>query len=139
MIKLAEFKDLPFIAIMLQAMYKEVFGDEASDEAILYHQAILASFVDMSETILVDNDYRGFFIVKNISEPMLKTPRYQGTRVYIKPEVRHGKLLKEFYDELFKRFDKGLIFGNTEIDSPHIKVLDKRHKLISKVYELKRS
>jgi hypothetical protein len=138
MIKEAEFKDIIPVSVMLHLMYKEVFGDDTVDNLDVYIKEVMTLFLDDKQTILIDSKYRGFFIVTDISEPMLKTPRYQGTRVYIRPDYRKSKLLKEFYDELFKRFDKGIILGQTEITSEHIKVMDKRHNLVAKVYELNR-
>jgi len=138
MIREIKIEDIQIVSVMLRAMYLEVFGyTEASTDLKVYTNDILACMVDKSQTILVDDNLRGFFIVKDISEPMLKTSRYQGTRVYIHPKHRNGRLLKEFYTYLFENFD-GIIFGNTEITSPHLKVMDKRHKLVSKVYELVR-
>ena len=118
-------------------MYKELYGDEAKEYLQLYTDEIIKCMADDKQTILVDEEYRGFFIVMDISEPMIVNKRYQGTRVYIRPGFRKTRLLKEFYDELFYRFD-GDIFGQTEAGSEHIKVLDKRHDLIAKVYKLKR-
>jgi hypothetical protein len=138
MIREIKIEDIKIVAVMLRAMYLEVFGyTEALTDLELYEDEIVKCMADNTQTILVDDSLRGFFIVQDISEPMLKTKRYQGTRVYIHPKHRKGKLLKEFYDYLFENFD-GIILGNTEITSEHIKVMDKRHELVSKVYKLRR-
>jgi hypothetical protein len=67
----------------------------------------------------------------------MKKRIYNGIRVYIKPKYRKGRLLKQFYDIMFETFD-GEIWGMTEAHSEHIKVLDKRHTLVAKVYKLER-
>ena len=59
-------------------------------------------------------------------------------RVYIQPEHRHSSLLARFYKRLFEDFPDGDIMGVTEIHSEHIKVLDKRHELVAKVYRMNR-
>jgi len=132
--------DIYEVAKMYKAMAKELWKDLAVDDDNVYQREIL-SFQTLYKTkILVDDKLRGFFIVRDETNPI--TPKrkiYNGIVVYIKPEYRHTKLLKEFYDVLFKLYPDGEIWGVTEYHSEHNKVLLKRHTPVAIVYKLKRS
>jgi len=139
MIKQATEKDIPFLATMLAEMYHEVFPAHYSTDLNTYVSTIVEHFNNPKDTIYIDSQYRGFFIIRDETESIAPTLiRYNGIRVYIKKEYRKGRLLTEFYARLFEDFPDGAILGSTEIDSEHIAVLDKRHELIAKVYKLKR-
>jgi len=139
MIRIAEHKDSYTIATMMMALYKEIQPDHYSKEEVVYLEEVLKHLDDPRDTVYIDNDDRGFYIVRDETEPMSPTlHRYNGIRVFIYPEHRHSSLLARFYDRLFKDYPNGEILGVTEIQSEHIKVLDKRHTLIAKVYRLNR-
>ncbi len=140
MIRLAENKDITIIANMLLCMSVELWGDKASLDKAVYNKVIDAHITNPKDSVYVDSEYRGFFIVRDETEAI--TPelhRFNGIRVYIHPNYRKSPLLTLFYERLFHDFPNGDILGMTEINSEHIKVLDKRHELIAKVYKLNRS
>ena len=137
MIRTANLNDLTTLAIMLKALYKELMPDHATEDDLVYRQAIMEHIMDERDTVYIAE--HGFFMVRDETEPMAPTlRRYNGMRVYIDPEHRHGSLLARFYKQLFKDFPDGDIMGITEIHSEHIKVLDKRHELVAKVYKMNR-
>lgn len=138
MIKLATIKDLQCISEMMMAMYVEMMPDHCSREIHDYKVATMEHICSEKDWVYISDG--GFFVVRDETEdiaPLFK--RYNGVRVYIKPEHRHSSLLARFYKRLFTDFPEGEILGMTEINSDHIKVLDKRHDLIAKVYKLRRS
>ncbi len=138
MIRKATIKDLDRLGWMMEALYKELMPDHAVTDTLVYRFEITKHLADPRDTIYIAD--HGFFIVRDETEPMAPTlHRYNGIRVYIQPEHRHSSLLAHFYKRLFKDFPDGDIMGITEITSEHIKVLDKRHELVAKVYKLKRS
>lgn len=123
------------LATMLKAMYKELFND-ASDDIKLY---IDIAEKHIKEDYVFSNPcYNGFYIMKDITIPVLPTKRWDGVAVYIKPEKRNTKLLNMFYDHMFSNFE-GDIIGFVEPESNHLKVLQKRHALLGYVYKLNRS
>lgn len=125
---------------MLHLMYTEVFGAKASENPHDYLVEVFKIYSDTSKFIFVDEELNGFFMVERRWSPL--TPlvdRVEATNVYITPNKRHSKLLYHFYEKLFDTFPTSEIIGVTEANSEHIKVLDKRHKLISKVYSIKRT
>lgn len=137
MVRLASYKDLAPLSELLQAMAKELMPEYATDDNMVYRSEVLKYLHDEEYHVYIDDRYRGFFMVKDDTEPVYPGyHRYIGTKVYIKDDYRGGRLLKQFYDKLFTDFKDGDIVGLTEIDSAHIPVLDKRHKLIAKVYLL---
>ncbi len=139
MIRVATIVDVPAVAGMMFLMYKELFPEHCSTDNSVFIKEVIKHYVSDTDTVYVDSDHRGFFIVRNETEPMAPTlERYNGIRVYIKPEHRKTNLLAQFYDRLFTDFPTGEILGITEIESEHIKVLDKRHTLIAKMYRLNR-
>ena len=138
MIKIATSKDILTVARMMMALYKEIQPQYATDDLEVYAMEVRKHIQSPTDTLYVAEG--GFFIVRDETEPM--TPnlhRYNGIRVFIAPSYRNGSLLARFYDRLFTDFPNGEIMGITEINSEHIKVLDKRHTLIAKVYRLNRS
>ncbi len=138
MIRIADMKDLAQLSEMMRGLYKEINPDCATDDMQIYRQAVMEHITDDRDTIYVESG-KGFFVMRDESEPM--TPgykRYNGIRVYINPEHRHTRLLANFYKRLFKDYPEGDIFGVTEIQSPHIAVLNKRHNLIANLYRLER-
>lgn len=137
MIREANIKDLVHISEMMIDLYKELMPDHYSKDIKVYMTAVLEHLQNKKDTVYVAD--HGFFIVRDETEPMAPTmKRFNGIRVYIQPEHRHTSLLARFYDRLFKDFPEGHIMGITEINSEHIKVLDKRHELVAKVYRLNR-
>jgi len=138
MIKIADLNDLNKLSSMMMALYIEMTPEHAVTDEHIYRLEVMRHLTDNRDTVYVAE--HGFFIVRDETEPMAPTlNRYNGIRVYIEPEHRHSRLLANFYKRLFKDFPHGDILGMTEIESEHIKVLDKRHTLIAKVYKLKRS
>lgn len=138
MIRLANISDLQTVSEMMMAMYIELMPEYCSQDIHDYRKATIEHLCNPKEWIYIADG--GFFVVRDETEdiaPLFK--RYNGVRVYIQPEHRHTSLLARFYKRLFKDFPDGEILGMTEINSEHIKVLDKRHDLIAKVYRLKRS
>ncbi len=130
--------DLQKVSEMMMAMYLEMMPDHCSKNIHDYRIATMGHIVNSKEWVYISE--HGFFVVRDETEdiaPLFK--RYNGVRVYIQPEHRHTSLLARFYKRLFEDFPTGEILGMTEINSEHIKVLDKRHDLIAKVYRLKRS
>ena len=139
MIREANKTDVGDLAVMLRELYMEMMSEYAMTNINIYRSVIQEHLDDDRDTVYIEES-KGFFIVRDETEPM--TPelnRYNGIRVYIKPQHRHTRLLANFYKRLFEDFPNGDILGSTEIDSPHIRVLDKRHSCIAKVYKLKRS
>ena len=140
MIRLAKNSEIGTIATMLRYMYRELWGEEASNDLDIYTKVVKGHIDNPKEYVYVDDKYRGFFIVRDETEIM--TPnlhRFNGIRVFIHPDYRKSPLLRLFYTHLFHEFPDGDILGMTEINSEHIAVLDKRHELIAKVYKLNRS
>ena len=127
------------VAELLEAMVAEVFPDHYQPNQLRYVEGITQHLM-MGDTIYVDNELNGFFIIKDVTD--IVTPSlvlYEGVRLYIKPHKRNGKLLAEFYAKMFEDFTDGEIIGITEIESKHIPVLEKRHTRIANVYKLNRS
>ena len=138
MIKIATSTDLTKLTNMMIALYTEMIPAHASTDELVYRREVMRHIMDKRDTIYIAK--HGFFIVRDETELIAPTlHRYNGIRVYIEPEHRHTRLLANFYKRLFEDFPDGDILGSTEINSEHIKVLDKRHTLIAKVYKLKRS
>jgi len=132
----AQYKDLEELSLMLKDMAKELWGDLASDDERVYIDTILEHFNNPKDTIYIERG-KGFYIVKDETEPI--TPKRKilnGIRVYVKPEFRKTKVLKNFYDELFNNYPDYEIWGITEWHSEHNKVLLKRHTPVAIVYKL---
>ena len=138
MIRIAHMKDLNRLSVMLYELYHEMMPEHYTSDLYVYRREIMRHINEPKDTIYVAE--HGFFVVRDETEPIAPTlQRYNGLRVYIEPEHRHSNLLANFYKRLFEDFPDGDILGSTEINSEHIKVLDKRHECIAKVYKLKRS
>ncbi len=140
MVRLANSEDTMALSLMLKEMTLELWPEHAATEDGAYFNEILRHFNDPRDVIFVDSRLRGFFIVRDEAEEI--TPnyhRYNGMRLYIGTDYRGGRLLKQFYDALFKHYPEGEIWGLTEINSKHIQVLDKRHECIAKIYKLRRT
>ncbi len=136
-IRLAVTADIEELTIMLKMMAQELMPDHAVDDDAIYRLEILKYMSDETYYVYIDDKHRGFFMVKDDSEPIyVNMNRYIGTKVFIKKGFRSGRILKQFYTKLFEDFPDGDIIGLTEINSQHIPVLDKRHILIAKVYLL---
>lgn len=137
MIRIADINDLTELAEMMMALYMELMPEHCSLEILDYKRAVLEHLCSSKEWVYIADG--GFFVVRDETEFIAPTfKRYNGVRVYIKPEHRHSSLLARFYNRLFEDFPDGEILGMTEINSEHIRILDKRHDLIAKVYKLKR-
>lgn len=132
--KIATLDDISTILPMLKAMYMEVTPDLVVDITSRYED-LLHSHIKKDIVIFDD---RGFFIMREETLPIHKYRSWNGVSVYVKPEYRHTKALKEYYDYMFKNF-YGTIYGFTDAASKHNKVLMKRHKLLGYVYEINRS
>lgn len=128
------------LARMTRDMYMELFPAHAVSDIGVYIDEVAKSFGSPQDTIFIDSELRGFFIVREETEAMAPTlVRYNGFRVYIAKEHRKTRLLAEFYSKLFETFPDGDILGVTEIHSQHIAVLNKRHVHIANIYKLNRS
>ena len=140
MIRKANIDDVLALASMMHKMYIEVYPDYAVEDSTPYIVEVVKCIYDPKQTIFIEDDMKGFFIVVDETEAM--TPElkvYNGTRVYIQKECRNGRVLKEFYDTIFDKYPDGDILGLTVITSEHIKVLDKRHTRVANLYKLKRN
>lgn len=131
--KLATIENLTEVAKLLKAMYFELDSLSYKEEAIFWKE--LAMLHLTRDTVLINE--AGLFIMRDETLPVHKEKVWNGVSVYIKPEYRHTRVLKDFYTYMFDNF-KGKILGFTEVNSPHNKVLLKRHKLIGYVYVLNR-
>jgi len=120
-------------SILLKAMYFEL-DSSAYKEDITSWLALASMHLERDIVIL---DHRGFFIMREETLPINKERIWNGVSVYIKPEFRKSKALKEYYKYMFDNFN-GTILGFTEVNSEHNKVLLKRHKLLGYVYGLNR-
>jgi hypothetical protein len=137
MVRKASTKDIYALAEMLQEMAREISPEHAAKNPATYLKEVQNYLEDETLTVYVDDGLRGFFIVKDDFDAVFPTlRRVIGTKVYIKPKYRHTHILKRFYDKLFEDFAEYEILGLTEIDSPHIPVLEKRHKRVANVYVL---
>jgi len=134
MIRKANVSDLSLVASMLYAMYMELMPDVCSNRLSDYTDEALKYLIE--HDVLIDDKARGMFVVKDVYNPLTPSVKqWFGLVVYIKPEFRKTRVLKTFYDYLFENY-KGNILGLTEINSEHIKVLDKRHTCTAKMYIL---
>jgi len=139
MIRIADINDSSRVAVMMMAMYSEIAPAHYSKTIGVYIDTVVQHLADPRDTVYVDDAMRGFFIVRDETEAIAPTlHRYNGIRVFIGREHRKSNLLAQFYDRLFQDYPNGDILGSTEIESEHIRVLDKRHTLIAKVYRLNR-
>ena len=131
--------DVESLADMLQDMTRELWPEYANPDLNVYRREIMKHLWSNKDKIFIDDEYKGFFIVRDETEPM--TPKRKilnGLRVYIKPEYRKSRLLKQFYDTMFNEYPDYEIWGLTEYHSEHNKVLLKRHEPVAIVYKLKR-
>ena len=131
--KVANQSDSYTLALLLKDMYFELDSDSYVEDLNLWLD--LANLHIKKDTVLIDS--RGFFILRDETLPVHKEKVWNGVAVYVKPEFRNSKALKDYYKFMFSNF-KGTILGFTEINSLHNKVLLKRHKLVGYVYVLNR-
>ena len=133
--KIIKLKDKEILAKFLKDMYDELFDNNSQD---------LKVYVEMADRyikdcfVFTDENYKGFYIIKDSTIPALPIKRWEGLAVYIKPEYRKTKLLANFYNHMFKSFE-GDILGFVEPSSDHLNVLKKRHTLVGHIYILNRS
>jgi len=140
MVRLINDKEIPIVSNMLKDMSKELWSDLASDNYLLYERYIRSILFTNKTRIYVDDLYRGFFIVRDETVEYIPNRKIvNGQAVYIKPEHRYKNILNEFYDKLFEDYKDYEIWGLTEYDSEHNKVLLKRHIPVAIVYKLQRS
>lgn len=132
--QVAKLSNVDLIADMLRAMYLELDPVDTIDDWELF-RSLASNYIYTANVIF---DHRGCFVMKEETPIVKRTPLWNGVAVYIKPEFRKTKALKEYYTYMFEHF-KGSIMGFTEVNSEHNKVLLKRHKLLGYVYELHRS
>lgn len=132
-IKQATLQDLPLVSELLLAMYMELYD---STELKLQEFTNLAKQHILESVVLIYEE-KAFFIMQDKTPCVLRTKMWSGISVYIKPQYRHSRILKELYEFMFSNFE-GTIMGYTEVNSAHNKVLLKRHKLLGFVYELNR-
>ena len=131
--------DVENLADMLQDMTRELWPEYAHPDLDTYRREILKHIWSKKDYVFIDDDYRGFFIVRDETEPITPDRKIiNGLRVFIKPEYRKSRLLKDFYDIMFEAFPDYEIWGLTEYHSEHNKVLLKRHEPVAIVYKLKR-
>ena len=140
MIRLATAEDTLPLATMLKRLAIEMLPEQASDDDDVYWNEIFKYMRDPEYHIYVDDKYRGFFMVKDDSEAIYPDyHRYIGTKVYIYPKYRNTLVYRDMFNKMLEDFTDGDILGLTEIDSPHIPILEKRHERIANVYKIKRS
>jgi len=140
MVRLIDKEEIPKVAVLMKAMAKELMGDSATDDVAVYVKAVFDAYKDKTQHIYVDDNYKGFFILKDDYEEIYPDyHRYIMTKIYIKPEARKGTLYRDMYLKVVEDFPTGDILGVTEIDSQHIPILEKRHKRIANVYQLDRN
>jgi len=130
----ANINDVEVIAEYLRSMYLELDKNDTINDILLFKGLAFDHIV--KDIVIFDN--RGLFILKDETPVVKKTKIWNGVAVYIKPEYRHTRALKEYYDYMFNLVD-GTIMGYTEVNSSHNKVLLKRHELLGYVYKMKRS
>ncbi len=131
----ASLLDLKEISEMLYKMYNEVQPLIASQEIKKYEELTKQHL--KNDFVFIDEDNRSVLIMRDVSSLVLDQKLYDGVSVYIKPQYRKSKLLKEMYSYMFKNF-KGTIVGYTDVNSEHNDVLIKRHKLLGYFYEINR-
>jgi len=131
----ATIKDTDVVSKMLYNMYNEVQPKLASHDIKKYISLFKEHL--KNDFVYIDKQNRGFFIVRDVTSPVIKRKMYDGVSVYIKPEYRKTRVLKDMYDFMFKTFD-GTIIGYTDINSEHNKVLQKRHETLGFIYKLNR-
>ncbi len=139
MIRKMKLQELPQVAEMLRAMTIEVYPKYYSKILADYSWALHEHIIN-GDTIYVDDDLRGFFVVRVATDSV--TPSlvmYEAVRLYVKPEFRHTKLLYNFYERMYEDFTDGDIIGITDINSKHIPILEKRQERIANVYKITRS
>jgi len=123
------------VAEMLQAMTEEVFPAHASSELSVYLDYVSEARLSDTKWIFVDTELNGFFMVVDDLETIAPTHhRHLATKVYVKPAKRNSRLLFDFYELLYSKFDE--VIGVTEIGSRHIPVLEKRHERVANVYRI---
>jgi len=129
----ASFDDINNLSQMLLNMYNDVSPEIASKD--------IKEYVKLSKKHLEKDDVwideRGFFIMRDETLNVLDIEIWNGVSVYVKPEYRNTKALKDFYEVMFKNYN-GAIMGYTEKSSKHNAVLLKRHNLMGYVYALNR-
>jgi len=131
-------KEILKLAEMIHALYAELDPLHVSGTPRVFIDEAVRCLEDPKQFVHITD--KGFFIVVDETEAMTPTKLvYNGTRVYVKPEFRNGRVLKEFYDIMFDKFPNGTIVGVTDINSKHIAVLEKRHTRIANVYKLERN
>ena len=140
MVRKAVAEDTLILSLMLKEMAVELFPANAVADNDIYWDEIFKYMRDDTIHIFIDDELRGFFMVKEESEPIYSDmTRYIWTKVFIYPKHRKGRILKCFYDKVEDAFPTGDIIGLTEINSEHIPVLEKRHQRIANVYKFIRS
>jgi hypothetical protein len=113
--------------------------DYATEDEDVYWWEI-SKLLDADDTyVLVDNGYRGFWVIIDDYEAI--TPeyhRYVMTKIFIEPQYRKGRVLKQMYDKIEEMFTDGDIVGTTEASSEHVNVLMKRHELLAYIFKRRR-
>ena len=139
MIRLAEPSDTVPVAILLKRMTVEIAPEYAAEHDGVYWHFVMDAINDETTHVYIDDEYKGFFIIKDEVDPTMPDyHRYVNTKIYIKPEHRKTRLYKQFWDRLLADFPEGDIIGVTEINSPHVPILEKRHERIANVYKVNR-
>jgi len=123
-------QELLLVATMLMAMYEEVSPDTMSQDIhdyVMYLETYTHAYFD----------HRGFILVKDITPKLLTgmTTLWDGEAVYILPEYRKTRALREYYNFLFDTF-QGDVIGMVHPDSEHNSVVSKRGELVGTVYKV---
>ncbi len=134
----ATIKDLHEISKMLFLMYREIQPELATKNINRYVLLAREHLESEKDFVFIDEENRGIFIMRDVSSIILDKKMYDGVSIYIMPEYRKTKLLKEMYEYMFKNFN-GIIIGFTDVNSQHNSVLMKRHKLMGYVYEINKT
>jgi hypothetical protein len=139
MIRRAKPEDSVELANMLKEMYLELFPDYAIDDDSVYFQEIRDQLDDERVHTYVENNYKGFMMIRDETEPM--TPnlhRYNMLRIYIRPDFRKSRTYWRLYKKVLEDFPDGDVLGMTEANSEHNIPLRKRQEIVATIYKLRR-
>ncbi len=129
MIKVTTSADTIVAGNLLFAMYNEVFPDICSEHIVDY-----VEYIESCEHVYIGDEGECLLIVKDVTPKLLNIPTlWDGEAVYIIPNKRKGKLLKEMYDFMFETFE-GNFVGMVNKGSEHESVVAKRGEFYGTTY-----
>lgn len=130
----AKISDVSKLSTMLKAMYQEVSPYASNDDS----KYLALAEKHIKEDYVYFYEDKSFYIVKDVSVPVIDKQMWDGVSVYVKPEYRKGRALSLMYKHMFETF-QGDIIGMVEPNSEHLPVVSKRHELIGYLYKMNRS